>query len=187
MKKLLACILCLSMMLGAAALAAETELNRDVLEGTTHVSLTVDPDANSFVVVIPASVTIDEETQEGSFDVTLKSGWKLVSSNGLRVRIKEFANSSNSSSFVLKNSDGSTGSYSLSAKAAGSSSWMSLCRSSGSLASGWANYTTYDLIDVEKGDSTESDQTATLKLRVPTLPTAPGEYTDTITFGITLY
>ena len=62
MKKLLAFVLCLMLAMSSVAVAGEvTELNKDVMEGSTNVSLTIDPDANQFVVVIPATVSIDPD------------------------------------------------------------------------------------------------------------------------------
>lgn len=185
MKKLLAFILCLTMAMGTVAFAEEvtgTELNKDVLEGSTNVSLTIDPDANSFVVVIPASVTIDPETKYGYFDVVLKAGWKLVSSNSLKVKIKGFANTPTSNNFQLKNAEGTTANYSL-----GYSGYSTAISDSNDYTYfSVSSYSSTSLITVSKSTSTSADKAASLKLYVPTLPTEPGEYTDTITFAITL-
>lgn len=182
MKKLLALILCLSMFLGSAAIAEEVELNKNVMEGKTDISMTIDHDDNNFVVVIPASVTIDTDKKEGSFDIVLKSGWKLVSSNGLRVRVKEFANGvathATYNAFTLKNAEGKTVKYEIDYVKGSGGSTNYLTGSS---------YNTVDLIAVAKGNTNTADKKTTLKLRVPTLPTDPGVYTDTITFAITLY
>ncbi|MBE5809302.1 MAG: hypothetical protein E7318_00025 [Clostridiales bacterium] len=179
MKKLLALILCLCLSLGAVAFA--TELNKDVLEGQTTVSLTVDPDENSFVIVIPASVTVDIGTQEGTFDIVLKAGWKLVSANGLKVRIKKFANGTFSNSgdndFMLKGNNGGTAYYELSYKKSTSTSYIPLT---------YVQWDDTELISVKKGDSNSTDYVTGLKIKVPTLPTTPGVYTDVITFAVTL-
>lgn len=191
MKKLMALMLCLSMVFGTVAFAAENELNKDVMEGQTTVSLTIAPEANEFVVVIPATVTIDPETQEGTLDVTLKAGWKLVSSNSLKVRIKEFENGIRSGTaydmFTLTTVTGATASYRIYPKAATSSSYSETALNN-------RNYTgtpnlyweEYNLISITKATANTADQTASLKLKVMTLPTEPGEYSDTITFAITL-
>lgn len=191
MKKLLALILCLSMALVSVAFATETELNKDVMEGQTTVSLTIAPEANEFVVVIPATVTIDPETQEGTLDVTLKAGWKLVSSNSLKVRIKEFENGIRSGTsydmFTLTTVTGATASYRIYPKRATSSSYSETPLNN-------RNYTgtpnlyweEYNLISITKATANTADQKASLKLKVMTLPTEPGEYSDTITFAITL-
>jgi len=179
MKKLLALILCLCLSLGAVAFA--TEMNKDVLEGQTTVSLTVDPDENSFVVVIPASVTVDIGTQEGTFDIVLKAGWKLVSANGLKVRIKQFANgvidSSGYNDFKLTGNNGGFAWYSLSYKGPSSTSFSNLT---------YSNWDSTVLIYAKKGDSNSTDYVTDLKIKVPTLPTTPGVYTDVITFAVTL-
>ena len=104
MKKLLAFILCLTMAMGAVAFAEEmtgTELNKDVLEGQTTVSLTIDPEANEFVVVIPASVTIDPDTKKGSAEIVLKSGWKLPTANGLQVKLISAKNEAGNEKFSI--------------------------------------------------------------------------------------
>lgn len=191
MKKLLALILCLSMSLGTTAFATETELNKDVLEGQTTVSLTIAPEANEFVVVIPATATIDPETQEGTLDIVLKAGWKLASSNALKVRIKEFANGVKSGTaydmFTLKTVTGSTASYRIYPKRATSSSYSEAPLNSDNYVGTPNQYWgAYNLISITKATDNTADQTASLKLKVMTLPTEPGEYTDTITFAVTL-
>ena len=200
MKKLLmlALALCLSMTVCASALAESKEMNKDVLEGSTEVSLTIDHEQNSFVVVIPAAVTIDPETKTGYLEVVLKSGWKLVSSNSLSVAMKGFANGVKESSsatdysiFTLKDSDGSTVRYQISSARSSNTAYTKLHNytyrnSNGSTSNNI--YPNYDdsLISVGQSYSNTEDIKATLKLDVSSLPTKPGVYTDTITFGITL-
>lgn len=194
MKKLLALLLCLSMVLGTTAYAAETELNKDVLEGQTTLSLTIRPEDNEFVVVIPATVEIDPETKSGSFNVVLKAGWKLPSANGLQVRIKEFANGVDNSStpFTLKDSEGTTVKYEMSVKGTNFSRFISLMNRDVSEKDGQStvysafDYKTLNLISISKSTANTTDIKTQLKISVPTLPTTPGEYTDTITFAITL-
>lgn len=194
MKKLLAFILCLTMAMGAVAFAEEvtgTELNKDVLEGQTTVSLTVNPEDNEFVVVIPASVTIDPSTKEGTFDVVLKSGWKLVSCNGLRVRIKEFANgvAKEAPYFTLKNSDGTSVGYSIYQTSPTSSRrvWLGLetAYPSGS-DDHKAKWDEHNVVYVTRTQSNQTDVTKNYCILLSKLPTEPGEYTDIITFSIEL-
>lgn len=199
MKKLLALLICLSLFICSVAFAAENELTKDVLEETTTVSLTIDPEENSFVVIIPSIVTIDAETQSGVFDIVLKSGWKLPSSNGLRLRIKDFANGPRSNvtasqsddpAFAkMKNSEGAVANYKISVKSVSDSEYITLYdRYNPTTGLGMNNYWKIkNIINVLRTDSNATDQTASLKLEVPKLPTASGEYTDTITFEITLY
>ena len=183
----------------SAAFAEEvTSLNKDVMEGNTNVSLTIDPEDNSFVVVIPASVTVDPETKEGYMDIVLQAGWKLPSANGLNVRIKEFANgpkanhAPNSDSptefLTMKNAEESIAKYAISLKAVGKDTYTKLYNwfDTGATPDTTRYWKQRNLIHVERDDSNTEDLTANLMLYVPELPTDPGEYTDTITFVINL-
>ena len=120
---------------GETAESAQTlELDRNTMTGTTEVSLTVDRSMDSYTVVIPSKVTIDPKTQYGYGDVVLKSGWELVASNNLQVRLMgaenginsgrayglkqsaDFSNISSSTSYLnfqLKNDDNKTVSYAI--------------------------------------------------------------------------
>ena len=139
--------------------------------------------------VIPAAVTIDPETQNGKLDVVLKSGWKLISSNGLCIRIKGFANEisttvDDKAAFTLKSSEGKSVKYGINYK---NSSGNIITLTGKDYASYFYKYNVVNLIDVNKASSNTADIKNSLNLYVPTLPTDPGVYTDTITFGITLY
>ena len=190
MKKLLAFFLCLSMLLGAVAFAEEVkELSKEVMEGQTTVSLAISPEDNEVVVVIPATVEIEPTTQYGEVAITLKSGWKLVSVNELKVRIKEFANGASTSTstsrlFKLKNAEGTTASYEIYYKLDTMSTYST--QAFNAVPTGDNYWPTKNLIKVTKSTSTANDRTASLKVNVPVLPTEPGEYTDVITFAIVL-
>lgn len=187
MKKLLMMVLALCLCMTVCASALAVELNKNTLEGSTNISMKIDHDQNSFVVVIPASVTIDPETKTGEFDITLESDWKLISSNSLNVRIKEFANGTTGASYVnattyflLKNSKGDQARYTIRCKTPGASAYGNM------FDNNYNPWRTTDLISVSKNSSNEEDRTASLKLEVETLPTSPGEYTDVITFAVVL-
>ena len=197
MKKLVALLLCMCLLATSAAFAEEvTSLNKDVMEGNTNVSLTIDPEDNSFVVVIPASVTVDPVTQEGYMDIVLKAGWKLPSSNGLNVRIKEFANGPKADSGVtagntyflkLVNSEEQSANYRIAysnLKSSEATGYNYL--GNNNEYSTMPYWKTKDLIHVDRTDSNAEDIYTSLRISVPTLPTDPGEYTDTITFVINL-
>lgn len=177
MKKLLALILCLCLSLGAVAFA--TELNKDVLEGQTTVMLTIDPEDNEFVVVIPATVEIDPETREGFGSIVLKAGWKLPSCNSLSVRLKSAKNGVGSSSgsagadFYMKNENGTKARYRIISDRIG-----------GQLNHvGWESK---NFISVSSSGSSTSDIVCDIEFSMTSLPTEPGVYTDVLTFAVVL-
>lgn len=191
MKKLLAFFLCLSMLLGAVAFA--TELGVDALEGQTTVSLTIDPESNEFVVVIPATVEIDPETKQADSQIVLKSGWKLISCNGLTVRIKSSQNYNGPFDFVissggywkLKNGNGKTAQYANGVKPNDADAMRAL-DAYDNRGTGPYFWTSVDLINVSFTDDNSVDTVCDIRFKVPTLPTDPGVYTDVLTFAVTL-
>lgn len=191
MKKLLAFFLCLSMLLGAVAFA--TELNKEVMEGQTTVSLTIDPEANEFVIVIPATVEIDPETKKGESEIVLKAGWKLISSNTLTVNLKSAANGVYDKSltyddhFTLMNADGVKASYTIAAKTWSGGNFDNLYSGNTSDIYDDANYwKNKKLIEVSKSSPNTEDKVCLIRFTLPKLPTEPGVYTDVLTFAVTL-
>lgn len=192
MKKLLAFFLCMSMLLGAVAFA--TELGVDALEGQTTVSLTIDPESNEFVVVIPATVEIDPETKKGESQIVLKSGWKLVSCNGLVVKIKSSQNYTGSVDFLissggywkLKNEESKSAQYAIAVKQPGETTYTRLNAYEGRTGTDSNFWTKVELINVARTDDNTADTVCDVRFTVPTLPTDPGVYTDVLTFAVTL-
>lgn len=176
------------------AAAFATELGVDALEGQTTVSLTIDPESNEFVVVIPATVEIDPETKQADSQIVLKSGWKLISCNGLTVRLKSSQNYSGTIDMLLTsgaywdmiNENNRHASYAIAVKPHGETSYTSLNAYKGT--SGTINnfWTYVDLINVARTDDNSTDTVCDIRFKVPTLPTAPGVYTDVLTFAVTL-
>ena len=191
MKKLLAFFLCLSMLLGAVAFA--TELGTDAMEGQTTVSLTISPEDNEFVVVIPATAEIDPMTQKYEGQLILKSGWKLVSCNGLVVKIKSSANHTADYDFIrgdgdywkMKNADGNLAYYAIHAKPAGESSWTGLDAYNNN-GTGYKYFTKFELINVTRSSDNTVDTICDIRFKVTDMPTNPGVYTDVLTFAVTL-
>jgi len=194
MKKLFALLLSLSMLLGAVVFAEEmTVLNKDVLEGQTTVSLTIDPEDNEFVVVIPATADVDAVSKTYEGQIVLKSGWKLASCNGLSVKLKASQNYKGPFDFVISSGGywhlvseaGKSAQYAIAVKPAGESSWRAL-DAYDNRGTGSSFWTKVELINVSRSDDNSVDTVCDIRFRVPTLPTEPGVYTDVLTFAITL-
>lgn len=189
--KTLALLVCMLTIASVAfAEEGEIQLDRNTMTGVTEVSLTVDNSADSFIVVIPSKVTIDPKTQYGYGDIVLKSGWELVSVNGLKVRLSAAANgigtgeSSGGSitgevyqNFTLKSAEGNTATYAI------KSSKHQYPFTAGTKTVYGAKYKTADLISVVKGDDNQKDNACKLTFYVNKMPDA-GVYTDTLTFSI---
>ena len=164
----------------------------------------MDSSADSYTFSIPASVTIDPVTQYGYGTVTLKSGWTLVSVNGIKLNISNVANGVNNGykkssigdfeitsaeyqNFTLTTADGETATYAIQASGLKP---FALQANSYTISNGstYVCSTAYDhtLINAEKGGDNTTDQTCELTFYVQTMPAA-GVYTDTITFAITTY
>ena len=194
MKKLLAFLLCMTLMLGAVASA--TEMTSESLEGQTTVSLKIVPEANQFTVVIPAVAEIDPETQKYEGQIVLKAGWKFPACNGLTVKLKSSLNFSagktdvylsNGIYWLMKNEDGYSARYAIHVKPHGDTSWHMLdayYKSGQSYGSYF--WTRYDLINVTRSSDNTQDTVCDIRFKVPTLPTEVGEYTDVLTFVVTL-
>lgn len=180
MKKLLAFILCLTMAMGTVAFAEEvtgTELNKDVLEGQTTVSLTIRPEDNEFVVVIPATVEIDPETSLGKADIVLKAGWKIPSANSLHVHLVNAKNG------IEKTVDGRARFYLK--DEADNEHYYSIRRTTSGFPLEY-HEEGYRLLSVYKNGDSTRDAATSLEFRVTNLPQAPGVYTDVLTFAVVI-
>lgn len=190
MKKLFALLLSLSLLLSAVVFAEEVkELNKDVLEGQTTVSLTIDPEDNEFVVVIPATVTIDPATKWGEAQIVLKAGWKFASFNYMTISLSAAQNGiadkiydnkgtvteSGNQAFTLKNADGATAKYGI----------VTTEKTAANVLYGGTSLLR-NLMQVGRSNDNTQDTVKDLFFYVYTLPTDPGEYTDVLTFTVNL-
>ena len=200
MKKFTALILSLILSCSFTLALSEEDIELDRLNptGETTVTMRVDNARDTYIVVIPSKVEIDPVTQYGYGTITLKSGWQLISVNGLDVRLTEAENgigggySDSSSSittssyqnFKMKTSSGNTVSYAIKP-----SNFSGPMHNSGThYVSGYGTTThtqnyLNNLISVNKGGDNSNDKTCTLTFYVQTMPPA-GVYTDTLTFSI---
>lgn len=195
MKRIAALMIALMLVCSFSIAMSEevVELDRLTTTGTTSVSLTVNNSRDTYIVVIPSKVEIDPVTQYGEGTITLKSGWQLISVNGLDVKLTEAENgildgrNTKSSSitctefqnFKMKSEDGNTVTYAI--------------QPSGKYPLTAVNYTSStfsyyktNLITISKGGDNSIDKTCTLTFYVEKMPPA-GVYSDTLTFAIITY
>ena len=194
MKKIWVIVLAMLLVCSITMALAEDviELDRITKTGNTSVSLTVNNNRDTYIVVIPSKVEIDPVTQYGEGTITLKSGWQLISINGLDVKLTEAENgvgtsvdssnvsitNSNYQNFKMKSESGNTVTYAIQPSglkplsAAGSNTRPELF-----------TYYSASLISINKGGDNSTDKSCTLTFYVKTMPPA-GIYTDTLTFSI---
>lgn len=199
MKKFTALILSLILSCSFTLALSEEEIELDRLNptGETTVTMRVDNARDTYIVVIPSKVEIDPVTQYGTGTIMLKSGWQLISINGLDVKLTAaengigsgYVNNISSSpvtesryqNFKMKNASGNTVTYAI--KPSGFNyplTGSSVYPLNSSYGSGFYKNS---LISITKGGDNSSDRTCTLTFYVQTMPPA-GVYTDTLTFSI---
>ena len=184
MKKIIALAMALALALSFAPALSEEEENTIELDrlnktGNTTVTMTVDSARDSYIVVIPSTVEIDPFTQNCRAEITLKSGWVLISVNGLDVKLAAAENGIGNntgsyypSSFMNFQMRSATDDF---VRYAINPSSFNMPIHSGN--------STNALISVDKyGDNTE-DISCVLWFYVQKMP-PEGVYTDTLTFTI---
>ena len=204
MKKFTALILTLILSCSFTLALSEEDIELDRLNptGETTVTMRVDNARDTYIVVIPSKVEIDPVTQYGTGTITLKSGWQLISINGLDVRLTaaengigsgayDYSNSNNPvganfnvndtiyQNFKMKSTTGKTCTYAIKASTI-NQPFTSWTNSSGGKPNG---HYSKNLISVNKGGDNTKDKTCTLTFYVAKMPPA-GVYTDTLTFSI---
>ena len=86
MKKLIALLLCLALLLGFSVVAqAKTETEMETQE--VEVSLELDPTMETYTLVLPATVELDPFTKEGSLEIGITAA-NLVWSDGIEIGCK---------------------------------------------------------------------------------------------------
>lgn len=106
MKKILALVMTLCLLCGAAALA-ESSITPDSQTATASVTYVIEA-KDEYTVVIPSAITIDSETATGSFTVKVLTGANLVSGNELFVKLMSTTND-----FKLMDEDGNSVAYTV--------------------------------------------------------------------------
>ena len=198
MKKIIALAMALALALSFTPALSEEEENTIELDrlnktGNTTVTMTVDSARDSYIVVIPSTVEIDPVTQYGEAAITLKSGWVLISVNGLDVKLTGAENGigagvyninlpypvthSSYQNFKMKSASEDFVTYAI--KPSNFSAPMHSMNNNNN----YLGYYLDSLISVDKGGDNTEDQTCTLTFYVATMP-PEGVYTDTLTFTI---
>lgn len=166
MKKLLALVLASVLLLGVPVAYGEEYSGWAAWtqSPTSTITMEVTADDDSFVIVIPATLTVDVGTMTGSMTVTLQAGYQLYT-RSLAVHIKADEN----------------GLYLVNSEAEHSVAYtVNVETPSGSVA--WDGSRSQGLFMVGTGTK-NSDTTATITVTVTERPWS-GTYTDTLTFMV---
>lgn len=158
MKKLFALILAVVMIatMSVTAFAAEIGPGANASQGSTEVSLNVDP---TYTVTIPATVELDKVDTDGV--VTYENDYTLTAQAGVRLKKGEYIEVTVASDFKMTTTEGATLEYGITAN-----------------DTAVAN----DGI-VAEFDTDKSQQTATIHIAAND-PDYAGEYKDTVTFTV---
>ena len=170
MKKFLALLLAICLLTSFAPVMADGELSADGAEATMEVNLTIDREKDSFKVMIPSSLAIDPVEKSCTVDIAVdQESFKLVSFEYLNVYLKSSVNYD--SDFYLVHSEDSTQKvlYKIYSEYPGYYK---------------ANLNTC-VLSVKRGATEAKAFKKYLRFTVDTLPTLPGDYKDTLTFGVT--
>ena len=197
LKKMGAFVLVLALVCCFALAAGEEteetiELDRLTTTGNTTVTMTVNNNRDTYIVVIPSKVEIDPVTQYGEGTITLKSGWTLISVNGLDVKLTAAANGiadyyensfdvSKFQNFKMISDEGNAVYYAIVPSNLGKP--LSLYNHYYSSTTIFSYQYNTNLISINKGGDNSEDQSCTLKFSLKTMPPA-GIYYDTLTFSI---
>ena len=170
MKKFLALLLAICLLTSFAPVMANTELSAEGPEAKMEVNLTIDREKDSFKVTIPSSLAIDTVEKKCRVDIAVdQESFKLVSFEYLNVYLKSSVNYN--SSFYLVHTEDSTQKvlYKIYSEHAGPNQvHPNTC-----------------VLSIKRGATEASAFKRYLEFSVDTLPTLPGTYTDTLTFGVT--
>jgi len=180
MKKLTAFVLSMMMLIGMSAVASADTVQLDVNTKSVKsvVSLTVAIE-DSYIITIPARITIDPETKEGTADITLHAGCVLGGdAQKIFVKLAGAANGIKSGyreSFTLKETtSGAECAYGIYYKG-GEKAFALADGASSNL--GIIDYKDWNMIAATSTGDNSNDQTCTLYFAVSTLPKS-GTYTD---------
>ena len=162
MKKFLSLLLTLSLLCAGVALA-DTEITTDGGTGSTTVTYTVPEPGTGYTVVIPASVAIPQGETSTTMQISVGAGSTLESGKTLSVKLESSANN-----FSLKLAGGSdTIGYKVEKD--------SQAVNAGNAVLSWTG-----------GEVIPAATTLTMELTESTDGKTAGDYSDTLTFKLTL-
>ena len=162
MKKIFCLLLALSLLCAGVALA-DTEITTDGGTGSTTVTYTVPEPGTGYTVVIPASVAIPQGETSTTMQISVGAGSTLESGKTLSVKLESSANG-----FKLQLAEGSeTISYKVE-------------------KDGQAVNASGDVLSWTGGQAIPEAATLTMALTESTDGKTAGEYSDTLTFKLTL-
>lgn len=157
MKKLFALILAVALMATMSVTAFATDITTDGGTGVTNVYFSVDP---TYTVTIPA--TVELERQEDNGTVTYENDYTIGANAGVRLKKNEYIEVTIASDYVMQTPQGATLAYTITKDAAA-------------------------LVDsiVAEFDTDKAAQTSVIHIAAGD-PDFAGEYTDTVTFTLTV-
>lgn len=162
MKKPICLLLALSLLCAGVALA-DTEITTDGGTGSTTVTYTVPEPGTEFVVIIPPSMTIPQGETSATMQISIGTGSTLESGKTLSVKLESSANN-----FSLKLAGGSdTIGYKVEKD--------SQAVNAGNAVLSWTG-----------GEVIPAAATLTMALTESTGGKTAGEYSDTLTFKLSL-
>ena len=162
MKKILCLLLTLSLLCMGVALA-DTEITTEGGTGETTVNYTVPEPGTEFVVIIPPSVTIPQGETSATMQISIEEGSTLESGKTLSVKLESSANN-----FSLKLAGGSdTIGYKVEKD--------SQAVNAGNAVLSWTG-----------GEVIPAAATLTMELTESTDGKTAGDYSDTLTFKLSL-
>ena len=162
MKKIFCLLLALSLLCAGVALA-DTEITTDGGTGSTTVTYTVPEPGTDFVVIIPPSVTIPQGETSATMQISIEEGSTLESGKTLSVKLESSANN-----FSLKLAGGSdTIGYKVEKD--------SQAVNAGNAVLSWTG-----------GEVIPAAATLTMELTESTGGKTAGDYSDTLTFKLSV-
>ena len=162
MKKVLCLLLTLSLLCAGVALA-DTNITTDGGTGSTTVTYTVPEPGTDFVVIIPPSVTIPQGGTSATMQISIGTGSTLESGKTLSVKLESSANG-----FKLQLAEGSeTISYKVE-------------------KDGQAVNASGDVLSWTGGQAIPEAATLTMELTELTDGKTAGDYSDTLTFKLSV-
>lgn len=162
MKKIFCLLLALSLLCAGIALA-DNEITTDGGTGSTTVTYTVPEPGTDFVVIIPPSVTIPQGGTSATMQISVGADSTLESGKTLSVKLESSANG-----FKLQLAEGSeTISYKVE-------------------KDGQAVNASGDVLSWTGGEAIPAAATLTMELTESTDGKTAGDYSDTLTFKLTL-
>lgn len=162
MKKLLSLLLTLSLLYAGVALA-DTEITTDGGTGSTLVTYTVPEAGTGYTVIIPASVNIPQGDTSTTMQISIGTGSTLESGKTLSVKLESSANS-------------------FSLKLAGGSDTIAYAVKKDSQAVNAGD----DVLSWKGGEAIPAAATLTMEFTESTDGKTAGDYSDTLTFKLSL-